>query len=276
MVSRLLAPLLLLFVVGQLRAAGRPVMGAEEKPSSGGDARPALRLLFHPVFDAGRQAAMFAPLAERLGAKLGRSIQVLGIRSFEGLCRSLANGRGDFAIVAAPEARRLVARPLAEARIVAAAVVDGRHRYRAVLVRARGLEAKDAHGVIAWASRRSRSLRALDVELRRELGSAWTRRPRRYMAGHGDALDELLRGRVPWAAVSERALGQVSGHGRVPLELVHRGPWLPFDAFLVNRRISPERGQALLVALLADQGFVPETRELLEWRRCSNETYDVH
>jgi phosphonate transport system substrate-binding protein len=86
--------------------------------------------LFQP--DKEKNDATYRPLAAYLSAKLGRSIELRTVDSWEGLAKSLANGETDLALMG--PWGYVLANHEAQAQVVSTILYDGKPEYFAIMV----------------------------------------------------------------------------------------------------------------------------------------------
>ena len=101
-----------------------PVAAADMKPLRFGVG------LFQP--DKDKNDATYKPLAEYLGTKLGRKVEMRTVDSWEGLAKALANGEEDIALLG--PWGYVLANNEAGAQAVASILYDGKPEYFAIIV----------------------------------------------------------------------------------------------------------------------------------------------
>jgi len=267
---------LLVLGVGDVRARELSDVGPR-----GSFDRP-LRLLVAPVYAPDVVKNEYLLIVDRLQRDTGYSIR-FGVSSrMTTLVQGVRRGMLDIVIVPPAGLRELARRGLRDGlRCIASQVINGRQRYRGLVVVRRGA------GVGSLAAARGKALAV--PHLRSESGfyrlEQWCHShgtnlrdyfgSLRVAGGHVKALGLLKSRTVTCAAISELALTRASAYG-IPVkefEVIHRSEQIPFDAFCVSASLPEEVVRRISLVLLASKERTPEGGHVIEWRRATDATY---
>ncbi len=238
------------FLIALLAALAFTNAGAAEAPLKLGVG------LFQP--DKDKNDATYRPLASYLAKKLGRTVELRTVDSWEGLAKSLANGETDIALMG--PWGYVLANHQAQAQVVSTILYDGKPEYFAIIVTHPGSginSAKDLKGrSFAFGDKGSTSgyLIPLHYFMQNNID------PERYFSKliytkHQAIETQVTQGALDAGADYNRNRNAMIEQGLIKAEaskIIWQSPPLPNDAVAVSRELArdPDFVKRLRSALL--------------------------